>query len=874
MLQFRRAGHSFAALAEAQKLEAAIIQQGGHAHHSAFLPLIAQQFKVHGRYVRAEELYKRLLALHENELEEALTTTPRSTAEGHRLYGKKAGARVGIMMALRELASLYRLQGRYQDAARLYERALAVGNERHDSVVKVDLTDYSLRGLIHESAGRYEEAAADYQRVLKKENVVSAERMHLPPVPDPFVLERLANVLRIQGKYAEAERAFEKSLAIREKLALSWDLTTPLLGLAKVKQLRRAYSDAEALYQRALSTNETEFGVNHPENALILNGLAGLHGASGNVAQALAYSRRTTAVTIAHAGLEAEAAVARESQWSRLVEQRSELFKLHLAHLSAAARNGIEQATALGHEAVEIAQWAGHSAAAAAVQQTAARFASGNGALAALVRESQDLGASWREKQKHLITALSKRGGTGRTEIDGLRRDIADIERRLVAIATELEKQYPGYTALVRPTPLNAKEAQKLLDVDEALVFWVTGEHEAYLFALTRDGFDWQPIPIGERELSQKIVALRRGLDVAAISASGKPNLFDLGVAHELYAVLLRPIEHVIREKRNLAVVPSGSLTALPFHLLVTDKPPRAVPEALSGYRDAAFLLKRHTVSVLPSVASLKALRMPGGKSGPKPMVGFGDPIFGSDEGQQLRATAQDNPAKNTALTVRRPSYADFWKGADVDRENLAKALPRLEDTAEELKAIAKRLGASTTDIHLRAAASETTVKGADLGSYRIVYFATHGLVAGDVRGLGEPSLALTLPKQPTDFDDGLLTASEVAQLKLNADWVVLSACNTIAGDRPGAEALSGLARAFFYAGARALLVSHWAVDSAAATRLTTETFDKLQKDPSISRAEALRQAMLDYLNDASGPNNAYPAYWAPFVLVGEGAVR
>ena len=117
-----------------------------------------------------------------------------------------------------------------------------------------------------------------------------------------------------------------------------------------------------------------------------------------------------------------------------------------------------------------------------------------------------------------------------------------------------------------------------------------------------------------------------------------------------------------------------------------------------------------------------------------------------------------------------------------------------------------------------------------------------------------------------------MLTASEVAQLKLNADWVVLSACNTIAGDKPGAEALSGLARSFFYAGARALLVTHWAVDSAAATRLTTSTFDRLKADPKLGRAEALRQAMLAYLNDASSPSNAYPAFWGPFALIGEGA--
>src|ERR1700682_212814 len=410
------------------------------------------------------------------------------------------------------------------------------------------------------------------------------------------------------------------------------------------------------------------------------------------------------------------------------------------------------------------------------------------------------------------------------------------------------------------------------------MVLFSVAEKESYVFAITQDGFDWKPIPLGAEALSQKIASFRRGLDVShASDASGKSGLFDLALANELYATLLGPVEALTKDKRSLLVAPSGALTALPFHLLVTEQPAAAIPDKFDGYRDAAWLLKRQAVSVLPSVSSLKSLRVFAHRDqNTKPMTGFGDPLFNpsQDGAGDNRAASKSGATKSAFRALVTAAYTDFWQGAGVDRARLAAALPQLPDTADELNAVAKDLGVSASDIHLGSDASETTVKRARLADYGIIYFATHGLVAGDVKGVGEPSLVLSLPKQPTELDDGLLTSSEVAQLKLNAYWVVLSACNTIAGDKPGAEALSGLARSFFYAGARALLVSHWSVDSEAATRLTTSTFDRLKADPKLGRAEALRQAMLAYLNDRSSPRNASPAFWAPFALIGEGAPR
>jgi CHAT domain-containing protein len=209
-----------------------------------------------------------------------------------------------------------------------------------------------------------------------------------------------------------------------------------------------------------------------------------------------------------------------------------------------------------------------------------------------------------------------------------------------------------------------------------------------------------------------------------------------------------------------------------------------------------------------------------------------------------------------------------------ADTKSLSEALTPLPEAADELRAVAKDLGARSEDIKLGEAANVWNVKHARLDNYRVIYFATHALVAGEVEKFAkvnaEPSLVLSIPEKPTEEDDGLLRASDIAMLKMNSDFVVLSACNTAAGDKPGAEALSGLASAFFYAGAKSLLVSNWEVDSESTVALMIGLFDALKDNPHLTNAEALRLSMLQMIDNPAKAEWAQPKFWAPFIIVGE----
>lgn len=467
---------------------------------------------------------------------------------------------------------------------------------------------------------------------------------------------------------------------------------------------------------------------------------------------------------------------------------------------------------------------------------------------------------------------------------DRLAAKLAALDQNLTTLDRSLDHEFLDHGILANPAPLTIAEVQSSLSADEALLFYADTPEALFFWVVTKGQTRFLRSGIGATVLEDMIKAARQtfGIDQPTRGALPVPKAdgsAGLAIAHELYKALIAPVEAEIAGKA-LIVVPSGGLTSLPLHLLVANEGWDS-----ADLRDVDWLVRRHATSVLPSVTSLRTLRRsaPASRDTGAGYLGIANPLLTGPSGTDRRAFAQVGCStdSNEATVVRTinpktEGISSFFRGGFADL-SAVRALDPLPETVGEVCAVAKSLGGAT-DLLWGPDATESQIKKidatGDLANYRILHFATHGLISGELTGLAEPALVLTPPadgtaEQALAADDGLLTASEVAELSLDADWIILSACNTAASSPADAEALSGLARAFFFAGSRSLLVSHWPVSSVAAVKLTTRAFDTVKTQPGIGRAEAMRRAMLSVI--AEGGPNAEPEYWAPFILVGEG---
>jgi CHAT domain-containing protein/tetratricopeptide (TPR) repeat protein len=870
-------------------------QLGEHTTVTVTMRDIALTYEWQGRYADAESMYLRAVAMNEkiqgpwgqllatslNELASLFTTQGRY-AEAEPLLRRTLQIRERgfgvehetVAYALHDLAMLYILEGRYAEAEAPLIRALAINPD-------VGWGNITLASL-YLKQGRRAEADAQIQRAI------ASNEKYLTQDSDSAAtaLSVLGDFFRDQSRYAEAEPLYKRSLVLREKFL---DPDHPRVGQS-LNDLAVAYSalgrraEAEPMYMRSLKIRGKALGPEHPEVAQVLSNLAALYRAQGKTEAALQMARRSSAILAGRFGRDDSA-----PGQSALSEQRTRSggFEQHVALLASHAAEKPEERRSASAESFEIAQLARASDTAAQVARMAARHAAGTQGPARLARERQDAVARLERLNGEILSAATRPPQERDMPRERwLREEEAGTRRAIAALDASIEREFPQYRELTSPRPLPLEAARKLLGEEEALVVMLASEQESFLWALRRGEAQFIRLAVGRKALDDMVRRLRRQLDLGAADLS--PILaepFDAALAHELYQATLGKAEPMLAGVRHLIFVPDGALQSLPPGVLVTE-PPKGAPRSLrdpantgsarnlglapaapasSGspapaagtaiaLTEIAWLVRKYAITVLPAVSALRALRQfakaPGSS---EPFGGFGDPTL-----------------EGSGAGARGVSLAKIYsRGGVADVTELRKLQP-LPESADELRAISAALKAPQGSLRLRDAATETAVKEADLARYRNVAFATHALMAGEFRGFAEPALVLTPPAQASELDDGLLTASEISQLKLDADWVVLSACNTAAADgTPGAEGFSGLARAFFFAGARSLLVSHWSVSSDAAVGLTTRMF--VEYAGGARKADALRRSMLALMETKDKPNFSHPAFWAPFVVVGEG---
>jgi CHAT domain-containing protein len=767
--------------------------------------------------------------------------------------------RSGLIFARSELSMILLAQGRLIEAEALMQES---ADYKGRVIADRDLTvAFMLSRLmeVYAASNRHEDALKTGRLALR----IYASKCAAAGMAAAEVRERMARSHLAMGSskiakhvYKEMDKLFKADRHLLD-LKLGASLTRALSEI-----LAGQTSDAEDRLDKAHLRTIQRFGSGTAKEALIL-GLRGLlKFKSGEVAAARPLF--ANAMTALH-------------KTQRDLDVRDGWIKKYITngYIDLLMNDGNDGDLA---KVFEIIQSLENGKVQEALRQNAARAGANNPELATLIRREQDLGQQMEALRRTLNAALSSTDEKIQKSAEKIKTSLPVLYQAREELGKEIAGKFPEFENLINPKPLNVQQVQDHLPDDGALIVVRTTEESTGVWAVPKRGkLLFHESSLDKNQLSQTISKIRQAIDPGAISTLNDIPDFDTDAAHRIYTSLLDPVSAAWKQSASLYVVAEGPLGQLPLSLLPTKASTKDSDKGLmfAGYRNVSWLSNAHAVTALPSIGALAAFSGKRSTVASRPLIGFGDPFFSAS--QALAAAKPVTGGDNTQ--TRSVQLRSKPQTRSVESADLA-MLPRLPGTRTELLGVAASLGADVNkDLYLGLRANEQLVKTINLQPFKVIAFATHGLVPGDLNGLHQPALALSAPGPSSSEGDGLLTMAEILGLRLDADWAVLSACNTAAADGEGAEAISGLGRAFFYAGARALLVSNWPVHSGATTELMTTLFGLQAKEENLTRAEALRQTRQHLINDAGYKDRngkmlfsyAHPIFWAPFTIVGDG---
>jgi CHAT domain-containing protein len=828
----------------------------------------------HGQYAQAEANYRRAEAFRRASLS-ALPKYEYPVPREQILQGAEAS----LLAVARTIAR----QGRLSEAESLARKALLdILDQQGRYSPATPGFIIGLASIVVEE-GRYREAEALARAALDTQSALGVAD---DAPARASILSNLGNILVLQGKAIEAQAVFAQLDQAIENWPPSRRDIYQLNGsrvavLYAAGQVEAGVAAAEELVKRDTARK----GANSFDAAIARGQLAIGYSRSNRAADALREFKAAIPIMMTAARESADdddptLVAAKQARLQRIVEA---YFNALVGQ--AKDPNDVAEETFALSDAIR-GHSVGHSLA-----DASARLSAKDPALAELVRGEQDLSKQIEASLGAVNNLLSQPpDGQRDQDVGAASALLAELRTKHDAAVRDIAKRFPAYASLVNPKPPALADVRAALRPGEAMLSFYFGRTASFVWAIPKDGaVAFARIPMKASELEATVLDLRKALEPEATRVEDIPP-FDVGKAYALYAAVLAPVESGWKDAKSLVVATNGALGELPLGLLPTanvEVDAQAQP-LFAGYRAVPWLARTHNVTVVPSASAFLTLRsLPAGSPRRDSLIGFGDPYFSPEEAAEAEAEATKtadaavaDAAGDADVTRGRPlKLRAVARTETVDKAELA-MLPRLPDTRQELTDMARALGADPVkSLYLGKDANERNVETLDLTRYRIVAFATHGLIPGDLDGLTQPALALTAPEVAGVDGDGLLTIDKILALKLDADWVVLSACNTGAGAGAGAEAASGLGSAFFYAGTRALLVTNWSVHSASARALTSDLFRRQAADPGLSRGEALRQSMAALIDgpgsvDAEGRAGytyAHPLFWAPFTVIGDG---